>query len=102
MSNFKIGEKVVSLKSFEYTDFDIEYGVKHPKKGDILTIRDVEFESGEMCLRFEEIINPVLDYLESKGEGLYVSYRFRKLDYEFAENLLKEISESVNQKHLQN
>jgi len=104
MSNFKIGEKVVSLKSFDYTDFDIKNGVKHPKKGDILTIRTIEFDNGEIAFRFEEIINPILGYNFGNdwNELHYVSYRFRKIDYEFAENLIKEISESFNQKHLQN
>lgn len=82
MSNFKIGEKVVCIDA-----------TGDLTKNEIYTI--IGFNNYDNGLILQEIKSP-------KYLGAFKSFRFRKIDYEFAENLLKEISESVNQKHLQN
>ena len=98
---FKIGEKVVALKTFRFDSHEFENGVRHPVKNEIYIIRTIEFQEGEVCLRFEEIINPELGYENGNdwGEVHYVAYEFRKLDYQFAENLLEKIMKEVVEEH---
>lgn len=87
MSNFKIGEKVVCIND----NAGWITGEKSLKEGNIYEVLKTNISDNG---RFEiEIIY---------NGGFWDASRFIKLDYEFAENLLKEISESVNQKHLQN
>jgi len=85
MSNFKKGEKIVCI--------DNKNGAEELEEKQIYTIayivEDNQGRSGFILREFGKF-------------DAYYSWRFRKLDYDFAENLLKEISESVNQKHLQN
>lgn len=101
---FKKGEKVVSKKTFIYEGNEYENGVRHPIKNEIYTIRSIEYESGYICLRFEELVNPILGYSNGNdwGECHYVSDKFRKLDYEFADNLLAEISEAMKSETILN
>jgi len=92
MGNFKKGEKVVFIGD--------KYGkdkmMLFPKINEIVTVNGFsKYSEGNLYIS---------EYLTAK-DGINQSFTpccFRKLDYEFAENLLKEISESVNQKHLQN
>lgn len=88
MSNFKIGEKVVCIDPTE--------GLV---KNEIYTIFEVYKGWNPENIIVDGLV--LYEILSKNGDGFQAS-RFRKLDYEFAENLLKEISESVNQKHLQN
>jgi len=87
MSNFKIGEKVVCLND----ECGWISGEKKLKKDSIYEVLDIGIAD-----------NGRLELLINCTDLFWDASRFRKLDYEFAENLLKEISESVNQKHLQN
>lgn len=82
---FKIGEKVVCIND----NAGWITGEKSLKEGNIYeVVRTNIADNG----RFEiEIIY---------NGGFWDESRFRKLDYEFAENLLKEILESVNQKQI--
>lgn len=83
MSNFKKGEKVVCINP-------IEELVKH----EIYTIYEIYKGWNPNGIIVDGFV--LLEILSKDGDG-FMSSRFRKLDYEFAENLLKEISESVNQ-----
>jgi len=81
---FEIGEKVVCIHNFK------EEG-HNPKKGEIVTI--IEFDTeGELCL--------VLDgyYFDVDGEPQSFYFKcFRKLDHQFAEDLLEEITKQVKE-----
>lgn len=92
MSNFKIGEKVVFVGDLHKLSDTIIL----PKINEIVTIDGFSMvNKGSLYIK-EYMLNT---------EGItqsITSDSFRKIDYEFAENLLKEISKSVNQKHLQN
>ena len=99
MSNFKIGEKVVSLKTFEREEIEIKKGCKFPIKGQIYTIREI---TNNDCLRFEELINPPLPYDSGCdfGEAEFTPNNFRKLDTQFAEDVISEIIEQVKKESL--
>jgi hypothetical protein len=78
--NFKVGEKVVSLR-------DWDEGTNNPKKNEIVTIQAIEEEDGYLTLA---------EYLFEDGEEQCFNPKyFRKLDYEFAENLLAQIKQEV-------
>ena len=92
MSNFKIGEKVVYVGGF-INDKGI---VIEPKINEIVEVYDFSHNvKGNLYIKGYRISK----HLKPQS---FQTKNFRKLDYEFAENLLKEISESVNKKHLQN
>ncbi len=101
---FKIGEKVVSKKSFIYERTEYLNGVRHPIKNEIYTIRTIENDKGYIYLRFDELRNPILGYDNGNDwdECHYLSDNFRKLDYEFADNLLAEISEAMKSETILN
>jgi len=92
MSNFKIREKVVFIGDLH----KLSETVILPKLNEIVTVHGFSvINKGSLYIK-EYMLNT---------EGItqsITSDSFRKLDYKFAENILKEISESVNQKHLQN
>lgn len=91
--NFKIGEKVVCVNNIYLEPEKIEVGIKAPLKNEIYTIRSINDYDAIMV---EEIINPICKYGNSGyvGENSFYLHHFRKLDYDFADNLLAEISES--------
>lgn len=103
---FKIGEKVVFVDDSGIFGSENErrVGVKFPIKNNIYTIREIETLNGITGFRLEEIVNRVFGYNGGKdvGEKAFKAERFRKLDYDFAENLLAEITESVMQEQNQN
>jgi len=76
MSNFKIGEKVVCI--------DNKNGAEELIEKEIYTINLIV--SNDIGTGF------ILDGLHQFDA--YYQWRFRKLDYEFAEKLLKEITEN--------
>ena len=97
MSNFKTGEKVVCLHGFKTTTYKIKYNLKYPIKGEIYTIREID-EDG--YLRFEELINPKLNYSNGFSEAVFNPLKFRKLDTQFAEDLCKELIQQVKKESL--
>lgn len=80
---FKIGEKVVCIDDSE----GFASGLKTLTIHEIYTIKSIRSCTG--ALTFKEIEAP---YLSS---GFYSANRFRKLDYQFTENLLAKIKEEV-------
>lgn len=94
MGNFKIGEKVVCI------DDSNPFGYKEeifPKKNEIYTIR-----CNKRGIKLLEIINSKKRYIDGFYECTFNENRFRKLDYEFAENLLAEISEAMKSETIKN
>lgn len=91
MGNFKIGEKVVCVDP-----------CKELVKNQIYTIRGIykSVNGTDYGVYLEEIIGEFSNYWE-KEIGYNVN-RFRKLDYEFAENLLAEISEAMKSETIKN
>lgn len=100
---FNIGEKVVCIAEFKNIDQE-EYalGVKGPIKGEIYTIRRVFDEESIIFLQFEELINPILGYDGGKDvdEVRWNSAKFRKLDHQFGEDVLAEITKQVKEEEL--
>lgn len=86
MANFKIGEKVVFIGPLRKPLFE---GFAFPKHNEIVTIHSV----CEVCIDHYN----VSEYFNDKNGNpqCFKSDNFRKLDYEFAENLLAEISEAM-------
>ena len=83
---YKIGEKVVCINdSIGYLS-----NIKSLLINEIYTIKSIRKETG--ALAFNEITAPI------NSSGFFNSNRFRKLDYEFAEDCLKNITNQfVNQ-----
>lgn len=100
MENFKIGEKVVCVEPIYNLVFNQIYTIsflKTCKCGSLnfilAEIPSVDGYKGTYCA----------NCLDSLGEEcLWNSKRFRKLDYEFAKNLLAEISEAMKSETIKN
>ena len=100
MGNFKIGEKVVCVKPIYNLVFNQIYTIDFLKickcgclNFSLIEIPSVAGYEGTYCA----------ECLDSLGkECLWSSKRFRKLDYEFAENLLAEISEAMKSETIKN
>jgi len=95
--NFKVREKVVCIDDSDTKDsiYLKDLGVIFPKKGEIYTIRSIENNINGIGFLLDEIRNGLIEYLDGVSEQTFKSSRFRKLNYEFAENLLAKIKEEV-------
>ena len=80
---FKIGEKVVCIDD----SIGFASGLKTLKLNEIYTIKSIRSSTG--ALAFKEIEAPLT------SSGYYSAHRFRKLDYDFAENILNKIKEEL-------
>jgi hypothetical protein len=98
---FAIGEKIVYIGNIELHPEEIEDGVRSPIKNEIYTVRNFG-DSDEInhTLRVEEIVNPILEYEEGLDEKAWYFHHFRKLDHQFAEDLLSEITRKVKEESL--
>jgi len=85
--SFKVGQRVVCIE---------DRGQKYItlSRGEMYTVRSVRPSTGG--IRVKEIILPQTHYGECAHRGL----RFRKVDEQFAEQLLSEIEEELNQENL--
>jgi len=98
MSTFKIGEKVVALTS------NIEAGAQPRKKGEIYTVTDIDVcKCGMVSLNLNNQISQN-GYIDCECGYELKSYKyftdskyFRKLDYQFTENLIAELMQSEYQ-----
>lgn len=77
---FKVGQKVVCIDGAPNENTIVPY---LPIAGEIYTIREVRIGYGLCGLLLEEIINPLMEFIEGRDEGAFASYRFRPIDYEF-------------------
>jgi len=86
----RVGAKVVCVKVGEWSN--THPGEKHPRFGDVLTVREGIFLGGELYLRFAEIRNPPVRYAPGLGffEGSYFIDRFRPLVARTAEQDIAE------------
>ena len=89
---FSVGEKVVCIHTFTVRPDAAKLGETNPIKGEIYTIRTIECHEEGCFLRFEELINPVLNYTNGKIECHFLDKRFRKLDHQFGKELLENLS----------
>jgi hypothetical protein len=83
----QIGKKVVCINDhwgMVRLPFDIL-----PNKNEIYTIRDIVVDNSGMSFQFEEIINPTFN----SNEIAFHSLNFRSVDYQFGEDICKEIEE---------
>ena len=96
---FKIGEKVVCINASNPKRPDLGFDLK---QNEIYTIKGFYFttNTNELTFHLEEIKSYYCD-IWNKEIG-YGAYRFRKLDYEFADNLLAEISEAMKSETILN
>jgi len=92
---FSVDEKVVCIHTFSTEGREIarSFGEKDPIKGEMYTIRDIESREDGVYLRFHELINPRLNYIDGCHEAQFWSERFRKLDYDFVEEVMAMIKE---------
>ncbi len=97
---FKIGEKAVCIDHFEFREDDAIIGNKFPVKNEIYTIRGIFIDHEGTYLVFEELINPFVHYADASGECQFNSAKFRKLDHQFAEDVIANIIEKVREESL--
>lgn len=93
---FRIGQKVVCIHSGGWKNIgegESSNGV-HPKKDEVVTIKEMEVLSGQLYLILEEY------YMESGIRCAWNSSMFRPLDDKFAEEVLKKIKEEIEQEEL--
>jgi hypothetical protein len=80
-----VGQKVVCIKeglwSWErdYPNEVRRYGIVHARKGNILTIRDIDSDEIGYLLRFHEIINPPTPTRKGICEICFCAKQFRPL-----------------------
>jgi len=99
MSTFKIGEKVVCVTKAPLDIEDIIDGIRVPNVKNMYTIRTMESDKEGTWITVEEIINPMFNYIDGFGEARFNINYFRKLDYQFAENLLAELTQSAKSEY---
>lgn len=79
---FKVGDKVICVKGF--SDFD-NAGFKHefpkPKKDGIYVISQIDQKHRGTFLAFTGF------------KGFYIEHKFRKLDYDFVEDVISNLKE---------
>lgn len=95
MSNFKVGQKVVCVEPTQ----DLV-------KGEIYTIECIAYcKCGKLNLGISEMPTDYYSAIcdcgfEDRRVKLKSAYRFRLLDHQFAEDVLAEITKSVQQEEL--
>lgn len=102
MSNFKIGEKVICINPI--------YNLQANKIYKIFNIKICN-NCGLVCFELDQpkiTGKKITNYSKCncgkdiEGHNLFSISRFRKLDYDFAENLLAEIKEQVSKDFILN
>jgi hypothetical protein len=95
---FALNEKVVYIGNVQIHPIELKLGVKIPIPNEIYTIREFETdEENNVGIRLKEITNPILKYKDGTTEKAYHIRHFRKLDHDFSENLLSEITRQVKE-----
>ena len=100
MSNFKVGQKVVCIKTPSIDEDEVALGCKGPVVNNMYAIRAIIFVKGEWCLVFEEIINPIIQWLDALAEIVFVQYNFRPLTYAFADEVESMIKEQIKEEYV--
>jgi len=97
MSNFKVGQKVVCVKSNprQYDEAEDYYGVRFPVVKEMYTIREMELIDKVLCFHFEELVNPKIQYLDGYDEVWFKNECFRPLDHAFADSIEAMIKKSL-------
>lgn len=77
---FHIGQMVVCVAD-DWNDVDV-FGEKCPVKGHVYTIRCIEIgidigRDEEAFFRFDEIVNPILDYPSGRADANFHARAFR-------------------------
>lgn len=75
MSNFRVGQKVVCIKKDTWNN--IKHNETCPRFGEVLTVRCIDHDFEGAWLRFEEIVNPLIEYSCGLCEAHFRSDRFR-------------------------
>lgn len=91
--SFKVGEKVVCVDaSYQNKDYWLSQGFIFPVEGECYTIRD--FTTSGNAIKLSEIDNTHMSHRSKTGlESGFKIYRFRKLDYDFVEEVIKNIKQ---------
>lgn len=78
--SFHVGQRVVCIKEGGWSH--AEPGERHPQKGEVLTIRNIDLCPDGTFLQFAEIVNPQtrVDFDGLPAEAQYWSERFRPID----------------------
>jgi hypothetical protein len=77
---FRVGQKVVCITKFYPRSNE---SVTLPEKDKIYTIRAIDMILNRIGLRFEEIVNPALRYIDGVKEGAFDSKYFRPVDEQY-------------------
>jgi len=102
--NFKIGEKIVCIDDSLPKTPELRNTMGKLVINEIYTVRGFISVSDGVGLYLSEVKNEIVHYLSTnrKIEPCYDPARFRKLDYEFADNLLEEIKKEMSSEYVKN
>lgn len=77
---FHVGQQVVCIDDSQWRrDVVARWGIALPSKGSVYTVCEILIgpSSGEPCIRLEEIVNPLCDFAEGRGEAMFKARYFR-------------------------
>lgn len=95
----KVGSKIVAIVHFHQVT-RTHPGHIVPIKGEIYTVRDILKTSYATGVYLKEIVNAPYQFNDGFNEMAWNIVYFWEVDEMFAENLLNEISEEVEQEEL--
>ena len=95
---FKVNQKVICINDNFDRERQIRNGETYPIKGKIYKVR----ENYKDSIRLFEIQNPIQQYYNVICETAFFNFRFKAVDYSFAEGILEEISKAVNEECILN
>ncbi len=88
---FKVGQEVVCIGTFKREAMDDALGVVFPEINKTYTIRQLTDGSRGLYLMFEEILNPKVNTMYGVMEVRFSAKKFRPLDYDFVEEVIKQV-----------
>jgi hypothetical protein len=89
--------KIGSLVECIDDNWDLRNGEKMPVKGEIYTVRAIVRWEGQVGLKLEEVVNPVMNYVDAVAECSFDARYFREIQppmniSELLENLQTELA----------
>lgn len=98
--SFKVGQKVVCVDaSVASSPNSSASSDRMPKEGEIYTVRALQTFNGMHGILLEEITTGM--YRTSNGDEIgYMAFRFRPVDEQWAEDVLADIAEKIEEEFL--
>lgn len=85
---FKIGQKVVFKGPLQYDPYP---GVTMPVPHEIYTVRSIFYNSVRTGLLLEEIVNPIMSWMDGTYEPGFDYKDFRPIDYAYGRSICESL-----------